>query len=534
MSVEHLTFDLDSILRELGPFGRFQRKIYTFFSIPFIFAAFFALSYVFTTGVVPHRCLIPECESQNSSEWISFAIPKRFNKTFEQCLRYNSTSMEASCTFDAFNRSDVIRCEEIVFETQEKTIQTEWNLICEENKWKLTIVGTLNVVGQFFCIPIIGIISDRFGRKIALIIGMLGGGIFGTLRAFSQSYPMFLLLEFLDTFCSSGGSNVAYVLSLEYLQPQHRSMGAMVFSIMYPVGMIFIALLANYLQNWRHLLLSLYVPTFIGFFYFWLIPESMRWLHSKGRLDEISKIVHSAAKMNKVELSKETLEMLKIPPRNLETEKVTKSESVLSIFKYKKMFFIVVNCSFCICVNSLVYFGLSLNSVTLAGNKYLNFILSSFVEFPSHVFGYFLLEKAGRRFSICFCTISAGICCVVTELIPTDELQWRFAFYLLGKLLITTSFTIIYVYAAEMFPTCMRNSLIGICSMAGRIGAVIAPQMPLLASFNPSLPLYLFGSLSLAAGITSLGFPETSNAKLPDTIEEVLNLGKQKMIKNSD
>lgn len=42
----------------------------------------------------------------------------------------------------------------------------------------------------------------------------------------------------------------------------------------------------------------------------------------------------------------------------------------------------------------------------------------------------------------------------------------------------------------------------------------------------PSLPLILFGSMSVAAGVLSLIFPETLGTKLPDTVCEAENIGK--------
>jgi OCT family organic cation transporter-like MFS transporter 4/5 len=43
-----------------------------------------------------------------------------------------------------------------------------------------------------------------------------------------------------------------------------------------------------------------------------------------------------------------------------------------------------------------------------------------------------------------------------------------------------------------------------------------------------SLPLLLFGAMSVFSGLLALYFPETLNAKLPDTIEEAENIGKHK------
>jgi OCT family organic cation transporter-like MFS transporter 4/5 len=33
--------------------------------------------------------------------------------------------------------------------------------MCEENKWKLSMVGTINNFGQFIGIPMSGIIADK-------------------------------------------------------------------------------------------------------------------------------------------------------------------------------------------------------------------------------------------------------------------------------------------------------------------------------------------------------------------------------------
>lgn len=42
----------------------------------------------------------------------------------------------------------------------------------------------------------------------------------------------------------------------------------------------------------------------------------------------------------------------------------------------------------------------------------------------------------------------------------------------------------------------------------------------------PSLPLILFGSIGIIAGLLSLIFPETLGTKLPDTVWEAENIGK--------
>jgi hypothetical protein len=41
------------------------------------------------------------------------------------------------------------------------------------------------------------------------------------------------------------------------------------------------------------------------------------------------------------------------------------------------------------------------------------------------------------------------------------------------KFLASASYSIIYIYANELFPTNLRNTGMGICSMVARIGAII-------------------------------------------------------------
>lgn len=100
--------------------------------------------------------------------------------------------------------------------------------------------------------------------------------------------------------------------------------------------------------------------------------------------------------------------------------------------------------------------------------------------------------------------------------------------FLGGKFSITIAFSAVYVYTAEIFHTPLRNSILGFCSMTGRIGSIIAPQMPLLEVYMTSLPLLLFGIVAVVASILCLYFPETVGTKLPDTIHEAMSIGKLK------
>jgi hypothetical protein len=72
----------------------------------------------------------------------------------------------------------------------------------------------------------------------------------------------------------------------------------------------------------------------------------------------------------------------------------------------------------------------------------------------------------------------------------TDYDTIKLIVFLAGKFAITIAFTVVYVFTAELFPTELRHTMLGTCSMVGRIGSITAPQTPLLVSI-----LFLFFTL---------------------------------------
>lgn len=46
-----------------------------------------------------------------------------------------------------------------------------------------------------------------------------------------------------------------------------------------------------------------------------------------------------------------------------------------------------------------------------------------------------------------------------------------------GKFGLTISFTVVYIYTAELYPTVLRNLGMGLCSSAARIGSITAPYI---------------------------------------------------------
>lgn len=61
-------------------------------------------------------------------------------------------------------------------------------------------------------------------------------------------------------------------------------------------------------------------------------------------------------------------------------------------------------------------------------------------------------------------------------------------------------------------------------STFARLGALIAPFVPLLNYYHPAIPMLLFGLVSVIGGALILFLPETMGRKLPDSISEAINI----------
>lgn len=58
-----------------------------------------------------------------------------------------------------------------------------------------------------------------------------------------------------------------------------------------------------------------------------------------------------------------------------------------------------------------MFYGLSLNSVNLIGNKYLNFTLVSLVEIPGYSLAWYCMNRIGRRWSLSGSLFLCGLTC---------------------------------------------------------------------------------------------------------------------------
>lgn len=97
-----------------------------------------------------------------------------------------------------------------------------------------------------------------------------------------------------------------------------------------------------------------------------------------------------------------------------------------------------------------------------------------------------------------------------------------------------TAYAIVYVYAAELFPTDYRSQCIGLFAAASRFGSVFSPFIGQLGDVARFLPYAIFGAAGIVASVFVLMLPETSGHQLPETLAEAESIGGDGGVRGAD
>lgn len=108
--------------------------------------------------------------------------------------------------------------------------------------------------------------------------------------------------------------------------------------------------------------------------------------------------------------------------------------------------------------------------------------LLSLVELPGIILTAAFVEKYNRKSILIAAMLIGGVACTIASLLPAVYVQFKMWLAILGKCAISGSFALIYVYSVEIFPTVLRISGLGLCSVFARIGGMTAPYLLQLVS----------------------------------------------------
>ncbi|CAK9804073.1 Organic cation transporter protein [Anthophora plagiata] len=515
--------NLEELMGHLGEFGKYQCWQFSLHILGALTAGLHMLTLVTVAAVPPHKCNIPES---------TFIM---------DTLNFTSSNLNASSSIDDYSLVDnvcyyldtnnvVKQCESWTYDTQyfQSSRAMEWNFVCSQ-RWMGAVAQSSYMFGVFIGAVTLGSLADKYGRKIIFYVSAVAQLILGVTVAFVNHYYIFLILRFLyGIFGSAGAYITGFVLTMELVGASKRTVCGVMFQLAFAVGFMLVAVWGAVIKDrmWLQIVYGLHSVTLVG--HWWLMDESPRWLWAQGRVSESVAIVRKGLKMNGNNVDIDTAELISEGKvRHVDQEE--HSYGALDLFKTPNLRKKTLNVCFNWFANSIVYYGLSLNTGNLVGNPFLMLFLIGLVELPSYILMCFLMDRTGRRCMVCTFMLIGGTCCIIASCIPTGTGAAAAAIVtivLFGKACIAGSFATIYNYTAELFPTVVRNTALGIGSMCARLSGALTPMIMLLDSLNPKVPAILFGFIALVSGFLSLYLPETANQPMPETIEDGEHFGK--------
>ncbi|RMZ93346.1 organic cation transporter, partial [Brachionus plicatilis] len=392
-----------------------------------------------------------------------------------------------------------------------------------------------------------------FGRKKATYAFIIANAVFNILLCVLISIDMdaelqqtlFAVLRLL-TGIASNVYALAAVLAMEIVGTSKRVTAVNTIYYIFIAGEFIVLLFAYFIRNFRifYTCCTIFMSTFI--LYFWMVPESPRWLMTSKKFDKAYQVFKRIAKSNKrkfdglVELEdlkqKSQEQFKKDQGEHIQlTERLSPSDQAVAnhlsvlgtikiFFKSKKLLVRSISILINWLTNTLVYYGISFNTSELVGDPYLNFGLSIFVELAAILVTHVTLERFGRKIPYAINMALTGISLLSVIFIP-PKLGWMVtACALIGKFSISFTYNTIYIITGESHPTVIRNSVISVCQSFARLGAIIAPNIQYLGElFWFPIPFIVYGAFSTLSAICFILFiPETKFTNLPDTIEEFI------------
>ncbi|ESO84003.1 hypothetical protein LOTGIDRAFT_107933 [Lottia gigantea] len=520
----------DDIVNILGGFGCYQKRVYVTLCLPLITCAMISHLSNFILGIPKHRCKLPAefndtsyyPEDESVHYMINISIPTE-NEEYSKCYWYG-LNLSNPTTSQIQNASKRTKCNQWIYDTSvfTNTIVSEFNLVCDKAIYR-SHANMVLLVGFMVSSLVIGTLSDIVGRRVGVYISFacIIGSQFGT--AFTPNFTILLVCRFLNGFGDIGLFMTSFVLALELVGVSKRTLAGMVVELFFCVGLFLTAILAYFIRSWQTLQLAVNNFRSMVFCFFSFVPESARWLISKGKTEKAKLILRKVAKENHTKLPDEIFEK-----ENLCLVEAPKSQAS-KLFASPVMVLRSCIIFFNWLVLSMVYFGLSFNVGNITGNIHVNFSIGTGVEVLAYVLCIFLLDRLGRKLVHCFSMLIGGIACISTlGSIPSiSALDWiTITFSMMGRFGVSAAFAVLYIFSCELFPTEARNFGLGASSFLGRIGGIVSPYIAdmVYGKIGKALPLIIFGSAAIAAGLLALLLPETKNRKLPETIEDAKNL----------
>ncbi|NXG60409.1 S22AD protein, partial [Hemiprocne comata] len=296
----------------VGEFGLYQKLLILLLCLPQFLTPFHMIGQVFMVVDVPHHCdtswIRAVGPNLTEEEQLNLTLPRDADGAYEQCSRYSPVAWDLG-SIRAYGLNATESCSDgwVYPSAQPPSLLTEFDLVCDK-KDLTDISQSVYMMGLLLGALIFGPLSDRIGRRPMFLTSILLQALFGVAIAFVPHFYVYMAFKCVVGAGVSGTLIITLALSTEWVGVSHRPKAVLISHCCFAIGQMILAGLSYGIRHWRLLQIAGSAPMFALFFYIWVLPESARWLVTKGRVEEAKKLLQKAASTNKCTIPPELLE----------------------------------------------------------------------------------------------------------------------------------------------------------------------------------------------------------------------------------
>jgi len=395
--------------------------------------------------------------------------------------------------------------------------------------WKLTPTATgwlisAGFLGQLIGALVGGVLAERIGRRPVIVAAVLWFGLFSFACGWAWNYESLLVLRLLQGLGLGAEVPVAATYISELAKAKGRGRFVLLFELVFPIGLVAVAIMGRWIVpiGWQYLFFLGGVPALFALFMMRNLPESPRWLASRGRIDE------AATAMAFIEQEVQTATDKPLPPveaapKPAVAKRATWSE--LFSLAYRRRTLVIWVAWF---ATYFANYGLTTWLPTIYRSVFklpledaLNYgLLTQACGLVTSFACALLIDRVGRR--IWFATAFAGAAAALLTLwwIGPNSAERILVFAILTNLCISTLSLALYLYTAELYPTRVRALGTSTGTAWLRLASILGPQVfgNTVGSGSIGSAFLVFGLVALGAGVVVALFATETKSRVLEEI----------------
>ncbi|MGN0124537.1 MAG: MFS transporter [Rhodococcus sp. (in: high G+C Gram-positive bacteria)] len=395
-------------------------------------------------------------------------------------------------------------------------LAVQWDLSSTQLSW----IGSIGFVGMAIGASLGGLLADRVGRRQVFAATLLVYGLATGAAALSTSVAMLIVLRFVVGLGLGAELPVASTLVSEFAPRKVRGRVVVALEAFWAVGWLLAALIGYFVvptsdNGWRWALAVGLVPAAYALVVRFGLPESVRYLESRGRHAEAEAIVRDyeqSAGVTSVPEDEQPVrtvaEVERAPRGSVWAPNLRRRTAALWIvwfginFSYYGAFIWLPSL--------LVAQGFDL--VTSFGYT----LLITLAQLPGYGVAAWLIEVWGRRLTLGVFLVGSAVSAGLFGLAETPSTivaaGMALSFFNLG------AWGALYAIGPELYPTPVRGAGTGSAAAFGRLASIIAPLLVpvLLGAGGNGLVFGAFAASFVVAAVAAFTLPERAGTVLDE------------------